>query len=124
MNAPCDIGDAVARRVELPVRRPNQLAVRIDFELQPPARFFFDLLGPAHHPFMKCVLRRDEVRELERNGFGGASVAHSECDGGGKRASCDEFLQRHRFLPLLLRLLMSRLALFCNGKWPDCHLKA
>ena len=66
---PGDVGDAVARRIELPVRRADELAVRIDGELQPAVGFLFELLGPGRHPFVEGVLRRHEMRQLELDGL-------------------------------------------------------
>ena len=49
-------GDAVARGVELPVRRADQLAVRIDLEFQPPARFFSSSRPRRRPTYGRCAL--------------------------------------------------------------------
>ena len=105
VQTPGDVGDAVARGVELAVRRADELTVGIDFEFQPAAGFLLDFLRPAEHPFVECVLRRHEMRQLERDGIIGPGCASAkrrraeyESRGEGKRF--DDLLQRHRFLPL------------------------
>jgi hypothetical protein len=95
VQAEGDVGDAVARRVELPVWRADQLAVRINLEFEPPARLLLDLLGPADHPFMEGVLGWDKVRQLEHNGLSGARRPGTEYDSGGQGEYLDQFLQRH-----------------------------
>src|SRR5262249_42582598 len=93
MNAPGDIGVDIDGIVELPVRRSDQLAVWIDLEFEAAAGFFFDLLGPLHHPFMKSVLRRNEMRELERNGFLSPCRRPCQRNPGDQGASLDGFQQ-------------------------------
>jgi hypothetical protein len=66
------VDDAVARRIELPVRSTDQLARRIDPQLQPARRLFLDFVAPRRHRFLKRVVRRQEVRHLQLGGLAAA----------------------------------------------------
>src|SRR6185312_3915739 len=82
MKAPGDIDNAVTCGIELPVGWPAQLAIGIHLELQPPVRFFFDLLGPGGDPLVERMLWRHEVRELQCDRLS-LYRSRSEREGGG-----------------------------------------
>jgi hypothetical protein len=92
------VGDAVARRVELPVGRSDQLSIGIDLEFQPAAGFLGQLLSPCHRPLVEGVVGRDEVRELELECLR-LRGACGEYQCGGQRADLDGLIDCHSFLP-------------------------
>jgi hypothetical protein len=86
-------------RVELSVRRADELAIRIDGELEAAVGFLGKLFAPGQRPFVEGVIGRDEVRQLQLDGLrSGSGWKRCACEGGepGQRDGSE---QRHDIPP-------------------------